>query len=129
MTGEATGPDFERLLEYIRESRGFDFGDYKRTTLVRRVAKRMTAVGVKDHAAYLEYLAAQPGEFGALFNTILINVTSYFRDPAAWEYLQQEILPRIVGSKERYEPIRVWSASLSMSSRGLRNGSGARASL
>ena len=112
MKGEATGPDFERLLEYIRESRGFDFGDYKRTTLVRRVAKRMTAVGVKDHAAYLEYLEAQPGEFAALFNTILINVTSYFRDAPAWEYLRQEILPKIIATKERYEPIRVWSAGV-----------------
>jgi two-component system CheB/CheR fusion protein len=112
VTVEPTGPDFERLLEYIRESRGFDFGGYKRATLVRRVAKRMTAVGAKDHAAYLEYLEAQPGEFAALFNTILINVTSYFRDTAAWEYLQQETLPRIIESKERYEPIRVWSAGV-----------------
>jgi two-component system, chemotaxis family, CheB/CheR fusion protein len=109
---EPTGPDFERLLEYIRESRGFDFGGYKRTTLVRRVAKRMTTVGVKGHVAYLEYLEAQPGEFAALFNTILINVTSYFRDAGAWEYLQQEILPRIIAGKERYEPIRVWSAGV-----------------
>jgi two-component system CheB/CheR fusion protein len=112
VTDEPTGPDFERLLEYIRESRGFDFGGYKRTTLVRRVTKRMTSVGVKDHAAYLEYLEAQPGEFAALFNTILINVTSYFRDASAWEYLQQDILPKIVANKERYEPIRVWSAGV-----------------
>ena len=112
MTDEPTGPDFERLLEHIRESRGFDFGGYKRTTLVRRVAKRMATAGVKDHAAYVEYLEAQPGEFAALFNTILINVTSYFRDAPAWEYLQQDILPRIIASKERYEPIRIWSAGV-----------------
>jgi len=112
VSDDSPGPDFERLLDYIRESRGFDFGGYKRTTLLRRVAKRMSQVGVKDYAAYLEYLEAQPGEFAALFNTILINVTSYFRDAAAWEYLQQEILPRIIASKERYEPIRVWSAGV-----------------
>ena len=112
MSEDSPGPDFERLLDYIRESRGFDFGGYKRTTLLRRVAKRMSQVGVKDYAPYLEYLEAQPGEFAALFNTILINVTSYFRDAAAWEYLQQEILPRIIASKERYEPIRVWSAGV-----------------
>jgi two-component system CheB/CheR fusion protein len=109
---DSPGPDFERLLEYIRESRGFDFSGYKRTTLLRRVAKRMTQVGAKNYAGYLEYLEAQPGEFAALFNTILINVTSYFRDAAAWEYLQQEILPRIIASKERYVPIRVWSAGV-----------------
>jgi len=99
VSDESSGPAFERLLDYVRESRGFDFGGYKRTTLLRRVAKRMSQVGVKDYAAYLEYLEAQPGEFAALFNTILINVTSYFRDAAAWEYLQREILPRIIASK------------------------------
>jgi two-component system CheB/CheR fusion protein len=112
LSEQSPGSDFERLLEHIRETRGFDFGGYKRTTLVRRVAKRMTQVGVKDDAAYVECLEANPDEFAALFNTILINVTSYFRDAAAWEYLQQEILPRIVSSKERYEPIRVWCAGV-----------------
>jgi two-component system CheB/CheR fusion protein len=109
---EPPGPDFARLLDHIRETRGFDFGGYKRTTLLRRVAKRMTQVGVNDHAAYLEYLEANPDEFSGLFNTILINVTSYFRDAAAWEYLQQEIVPRIIASKERHEPIRVWCAGV-----------------
>jgi two-component system CheB/CheR fusion protein len=112
VTDDPAGPDFTRLLDHIRESRGFDFSGYKRTTLLRRIAKRMTQVGVKDYAAYLEYLEAQPDEFVALFNTILINVTSYFRDAPAWEYLQQEILPRVIESKERYEPIRVWSAGV-----------------
>ena len=112
MNEEPAGADFARLLEHIRGTRGFDFGGYKRATLVRRVVKRMTQVGVKDYAAYLGYLEANPDEFAALFNTILINVTSYFRDAPAWEYLQQEILPRLIASKERYEPIRVWSAGV-----------------
>jgi len=106
------GPDFARLLEHIRDTRGFDFSGYKRTTLVRRVTKRMTQVGVKDYADYLEYLEANPDEFAALFNTILINVTSYFRDAQAWEFLQQEILPRIISSKAQFEPIRVWCAGV-----------------
>jgi two-component system CheB/CheR fusion protein len=112
MSDESQGPDFERLLEHIRDTRGFDFGGYKRTTLVRRVDKRMAQVGVKDYSAYLEFLEANPDEFVALFNTILINVTSYFRDAPAWEYLQQEVLPRIMASKQRHEPIRVWSAGV-----------------
>jgi two-component system CheB/CheR fusion protein len=112
LSEESLGPDFTRLLEHIRDTRGFDFGGYKRTTLVRRVAKRMTQAGVKDYAAYLEFLEANPDEFTALFNTILINVTSYFRDASAWEYLQQEILPKIIAGKERYEPIRVWCAGV-----------------
>jgi two-component system, chemotaxis family, CheB/CheR fusion protein len=105
-------PDLERLLEYLRESRGFDFSGYKRTTLLRRVQKRMAQVGAKDYAAYLDHLQLHPEEFATLFNTILINVTSYFRDGPAWEYLQAEILPKIIASKQRYEPIRVWSAGV-----------------
>jgi len=112
VTNEPEGPDFERLLQYLRETRGFDFSGYKRTTLLRRIAKRMTHVGVNSHGAYLDYLQANPDEFAALFNTILINVTSYFRDAAAWEYLRAEILPTIIESKARYEPIRVWSAGV-----------------
>jgi two-component system, chemotaxis family, CheB/CheR fusion protein len=112
VTDEPDSPDFERLLQYLRETRGFDFSGYKRTTLLRRVEKRMTQVGVNGHAAYLEYLQAHPEEFATLFNTILINVTSYFRDAAAWEYLRDEILPKIIEGKAPYEPIRVWSAGV-----------------
>jgi len=112
VTDEQEGPDFERLLQYLRETRGFDFSGYKRTTLLRRIAKRMTHVGVNSHGAYLDYLQANPDEFAALFNTILINVTSYFRDAAAWEYLRAEILPTIIEGKAQYEPIRVWSAGV-----------------
>jgi two-component system, chemotaxis family, CheB/CheR fusion protein len=112
VTDEPEGPDFERLLQYLRETRGFDFSGYKRTTLLRRIAKRMTHVHVSDHGAYLDYLQANPDEFAALFNTILINVTSYFRDAEAWDYLQTEILPKIIDGKAPYEPIRVWSAGV-----------------
>ena len=112
MTDEPEHPDFERLLQYLRESRGFDFSGYKRTTLLRRIDRRMTQVHVKSHAAYLNFLQAHPDEFSTLFNTILINVTGYFRDAAAWEYLQREILPRVIQGKAPYEPIRVWSAGV-----------------
>ena len=112
MIDDPHSPDFERLLEYLRDSRGFDFSGYKRATLQRRVAKRMANTGVKDYAAYLEYLQMHGEEFAILFNTILINVTGYFRDGPAWDYLQGEVLPRIIASKERYEPIRVWSAGV-----------------
>jgi two-component system CheB/CheR fusion protein len=112
MSEEPDSPDFERLLQFLRETRGFDFSGYKRTTLLRRIAKRMTQVGVDGYAPYLDHLQAHPEEFGALFNTILINVTSYFRDAAAWEYLGAEILPRIIEGKAPYEPIRVWSAGV-----------------
>jgi two-component system, chemotaxis family, CheB/CheR fusion protein len=102
--------EFEALLAYLKLSRGFDFTAYKRTSLMRRVQVRMQALGMSRFAAYLDFLQVDAEEFTRLFNTILINVTSFFRDPANWEYLRDEILPELIGSAGAAAPIRVWSA-------------------
>jgi two-component system CheB/CheR fusion protein len=103
-------PSFEALLDYLKRNRGFDFSGYKRTSLMRRVEKRMSSVGLDDFAEYIDYLEVHPGEFAHLFNTVLINVTSFFRDKEAWAYLQQEIIPRIVKQAGSDGLIRAWSA-------------------
>src|SRR3954452_17181504 len=103
-------PDFERLLEFLKQQRGFDFTGYKRTSLQRRVAKRMEEVGISSHRDYLEHLEVSPGEFTELFNTILINVTGFFRDPVAWDYIRSEVLPELLERKGPADDIRVWSA-------------------
>jgi two-component system CheB/CheR fusion protein len=108
-----TDPSFEALLLYLKEARGFDFTGYKRSSLMRRVRRRMTKVGIEDYAAYVEHLELHPQEFVALFNTILINVTQFFRDSEAWEYLRQDIIPRLLAAKAPDEPIRLWSAGCS----------------
>jgi two-component system CheB/CheR fusion protein len=100
---------FERLLDFVRDNRGFDFTGYKRPSLVRRFRKRMQEVGIEESSDYQDYLEVHPDEFTHLFNTILINVTSFFRDPPAWEYVTAEVLPRIVETNHS-EHIRVWSA-------------------
>jgi two-component system CheB/CheR fusion protein len=101
---------FEALLDYLKRNRGFDFTGYKRSTLVRRVSKRMGEVGIKEYTGYQDYLQVHPDEFAALFNTILINVTAFFRDPAVWGYLAEQILPGLAADKKSSSPIRVWSA-------------------
>lgn len=101
---------FEALLDYLKQSRGFAFNAYKRSTLVRRVQKQMQSVGVEEFGDYLNYLEVHPDEFTRLFNTVLINYTGFFRDPAAWNYLARKVVTRIVASKKSHEPIRVWSA-------------------
>jgi two-component system, chemotaxis family, CheB/CheR fusion protein len=102
---------FEILLERIKRNRGFDFRGYKRPTLVRRFMKRMRSIGVLDYLDYLDYLEVHPEEFTQLFNTILINVTSFFRDEPAWDYLAKEIIPQIMtGKKTDDKAIRIWSA-------------------
>src|SRR4051812_32303318 len=101
-------PEFEALLKFLKEQRGFDFTGYKRASLIRRVRRRMDAIGVDSFGAYYDHLELHPDEFTALFNTVLINVTSFFRDADAWTYLREHIVPGLVDGGG--EPIRVWSA-------------------
>ena len=85
---------------------------YKRSSLIApRRRSGCSEVGVAAFADYIDYLEVHPDEFRPLFNTILINVTAFFRDPSAWEYLAERdraAHPRRAG--RRTSPIRVWSA-------------------
>jgi len=101
---------FEGLLQYLQQSRGFDFTGYKRPSLMRRVIKRMQMVAIESFSDYIDYLEVHPEEFTQLFNTILINVTSFFRDPLAWEFLAKEIVPKILQPKKDDDSVRVWCA-------------------
>ncbi|MEO6525328.1 MAG: CheR family methyltransferase [Gemmatimonadaceae bacterium] len=102
--------EFEQLLEFMKRNRGFDFTGYKRSTLKRRVQRRMETVGIDSPAAYLERLETEPDEFTQLFNTLLINVTRFFRDDGPWTFLSEEILPTLLARRGERAPIRVWSA-------------------
>ncbi|MEV0272661.1 CheR family methyltransferase [Hamadaea sp. NPDC050747] len=103
-------PQFEALLTYLKDARGFDFTGYKRSSLMRRVGRRMTQVDIQDYGEYQDYLELHPDEFTALFNTILINVTGFFRDPDSWEFLRNEVVRPLLLSKPSDAPIRIWSA-------------------
>jgi two-component system, chemotaxis family, CheB/CheR fusion protein len=101
---------FEALLEFLRQSRGFDFTGYKRSSLKRRVRKQMQFHQIDSFNDYLDYLQVRPEEFLPLFNTIFINVTSFFRDTMPWQYLQSQVLPRLIDEKPDNKPLRIWSA-------------------
>jgi two-component system, chemotaxis family, CheB/CheR fusion protein len=113
-TADAVSPEvnqeFETLLLYLKQSRGFDFTAYKRSSLMRRVLVRMHNIEIKSFAEYLDFLQVDPDEFTRLFNTILINVTSFFRDAATWEFLASSVLPPLLDSIAPEDPIRWWSA-------------------
>ena len=109
-TDTKSDESFEALLRYMRDSRGFDFTGYKRTSLMRRVRHRMTQAGYDSFDRYMDVLQASSDEFSALFNTILINVTAFFRDPEAWDYLATDVIPRMLAERSPDDPIRVWSA-------------------
>ncbi|EOD58714.1 CheR family methyltransferase [Amycolatopsis vancoresmycina] len=102
--------EFESVLTYLKESRGFDFTGYKRSSLMRRVRRRMSQVEIDSYADYIDQLQVNADEFVALFNTILINVTGFFRDPDAWDHLRGQVLPALLAERSPEEPIRVWSA-------------------
>jgi two-component system CheB/CheR fusion protein len=103
-------PAFEALLEHLKASRGFDFTGYKRSSLMRRVDRRMAQVGATSYADYLDHLELHGDEFTALFNTILINVTGFFRDVEAWDYLRRDVLPTLIAAKNSGRQLRLWSA-------------------
>src|SRR5262245_58624614 len=100
--------DLDALLRYVRDSRGFDFTGYKKPSLARRIEKRLQARRAKGYDEYRELLEQDPDEFVELFNTILINVTSFFRDEFAWQYLSDEIVPRLLEARDD-EQLRIWS--------------------
>ena len=102
-------PDFEALLRYLKDQRGFDFTGYKRASLMRRVQRRMEAVEQTSFEDYHDYLMLHPEEFTALFNTILINVTGFYRDADAWRHLAETLVPELVSRREN-EPLRAWTA-------------------
>ena len=111
--GESDAAGLEILLEHLKHIRGFDFTAYKRTTLSRRIDKRMSTVGVDSdsYGAYLDYLQVHQDEFTQLFNAILINVTSFFRDEETFDFLRKEVIPKVITASEASAgQIRVWSA-------------------
>src|SRR5215470_4901000 len=94
----------------LKETRGFDFTGYKRSTLMRRVRRRMDAYALTSLSEYRDYLELEPEEFSRLFDSLLINVTGFFRDPQAWQALGEEVLPELLSAKSARRPLRVWSA-------------------
>jgi two-component system, chemotaxis family, CheB/CheR fusion protein len=113
-TRVATGADsaaLKSLLDYLKGSRGFDFSGYKRTSLERRIRKRMQVVEIERYDEYQDYLQVTPNEFTDLFDTILINVTGFFRDKPAWDYVASDVIPPILEGLSDPEPIRIWSAA------------------
>lgn len=105
-------PAFEQLLIFLKDSRGFDFTGYKRASLMRRVRHQMRQVGLASFEDYLDHLQVHPDEFATMFDTILINVTGFFRDIASWRHLEQVLIPDLLARTE-HRDVRVWSAGCS----------------
>jgi len=109
----ATGSDvavdpLAETLELLRTHAKFDFTGYKKGTLRRRMLRRMGLRHLVELSTYVEVLRRDVGEVNALFKDLLINVTSFFREPEAWRFLQEQVIRPLVASKSADVPVRVW---------------------
>jgi two-component system, chemotaxis family, CheB/CheR fusion protein len=104
---------FSRLLDMLHTEHQFDFREYKTVSLLRRVRARMSQVRVDGFDTYIDYLRRHAHEATALFNTLLLNVTGFFRDPEAWEVLRRDALPPLLTAAVTAGRLRVWSAGCS----------------
>ncbi|MGZ5007314.1 MAG: chemotaxis protein CheB [Methylobacter sp.] len=98
------------ILMQLRTSTGHDFSLYKKSTIIRRIQRRMSQNNIKDTDTYGRYLKEHPAEISSLFKELLINVTNFFRDPEAFTALKQDILPALLADKPQDYVFRVWVA-------------------
>ncbi|MBU0621479.1 MAG: PAS domain-containing protein [Gammaproteobacteria bacterium] len=99
-----------RILMLLRSGTGHDFSLYKKSTIGRRIERRMSQHNIDDTEVYARYLKEHPAELQILFKELLINVTSFFRDPDAFVALKQEVLPKLLAGKPDDYVFRVWVA-------------------
>ena len=98
----------ERVAKHVRYRTGHDFAHYKEGTFLRRLAVRMSVLGIESPSDYLKELIDNKAEASRLFRDLLINVTAFFRDPEAFNALREEVIPKIVQARAPEEEIRVW---------------------
>lgn len=103
----------QEILDLICTHTQTDFTNYKQATINRRVRKRMDSLDVETLSDYLTYLHEHPAEIKQLCQEFFINVTRFFRDQEAFEVLEQEAIPKIIGRKPEDETIKVWVAACS----------------
>ena len=107
----AAAPDavaLARILHVLRRETGVDFSQYKANTLARRITRRAVLHRLADLHEYLHFLEGSPPEVAALYQDVLVGVTSFFRDPDALAALQDSIMPRLVQGRLPNDPLRVW---------------------
>ncbi|MEO1969693.1 MAG: CheR family methyltransferase [Sphingomonadaceae bacterium] len=101
------------LCEVLRETIGHDFSGYKRSTLTRRIARRMQVLGLTDASKYLTRIRKDSGECDALFRDLLINVTRFFRDTEDFDRLRDMVIDPLVRNARDGQEVRIWVAGCS----------------
>jgi len=103
----------DKVLILLRTQTGHDFSLYKKSTLYRRIERRMGLHQLDKIAHYVRFLQENPAERELLFKELLIGVTSFFRDPAAWVQLRDQVIPALLAERPAGSPVRAWAAGCS----------------
>jgi len=104
----ADGPSIEPVLALLRAQAGQDFRQYKPSTLVRRIQRRMGLQTIEGLGAYVEFLRANPAEIETLIKDLMISVTGFFRDPGAWTALDETVIAPLVAARDGRTTVRLW---------------------
>ena len=108
-----TGDAIPKIFSLIRVRTGHDFSLYKQNTIIRRIEKRMALHQIETLDRYVSFLRSNEHEVEALANELLIRVTSFFRDPEAFEVLKQTVFPRLFRNKHAGSALRIWTPGCS----------------
>ena len=105
---DKTQSALEKVIVLLRTQTGNDFSLYKRNTLYRRIERRMGIHQIDKMSVYVRYLQENSQELNLLFKELLIGVTNFFRDPAAWELLREEVIPALLARRSSGQTLRAW---------------------
>lgn len=97
-----------KIFDQIRSKTGHDFGNYRRSSVLRRIERRMRVTRLTSLSDYLDFLEKSSDEIKELFKDLLISVTNFFRDPEAFETLEKKVIPKLFEDKDRDDQVRVW---------------------
>ena len=110
---EKNGQLYNRLLNHVKNVTSFDFNAFKKPTIVRRVAKRITLGGHETFEKYHSYLLDNKEEAYLLEKEFLISVTDFYRDEEVWSFLTNKVIPETVTGKKKEETLKIWSVGCS----------------
>lgn len=100
----------DRITAHIRKVTGIDFSEYKPSTVIRRIERRMGISQLEKLEDYYHYLSQSPKELQALTKDLLISVTKFFRNPEAFDSLAENVLPELIKIKSPGDTLRIWVA-------------------
>ena len=101
------------VFQLLRRSTGLDFSHYRQTTILRRIQRRMVVHKIDKLDEYVRFLQTNPAEIKSLYQDMLINVTSFFRNPSVFQAMKSEVFPQIMKSRRADRSIRIWTPACS----------------